>query len=178
MPLALRCSALDLYATQQSQNDTSKKYSILFGTASQIKLNGLIYNEYEFGRQKLLNKKALYFSLKASIIQKLYLNPNGFSSRLVSICSRMAFFPLFRLQPPTFYLKKWKILSKIWLFLKPALHSIIHHKRHNKYYNILNSNISKLKYTKWFKNIGGKKYLQMFIGNDNINRTGGVKSQS
>ena len=45
------------------------------GKPDKIKYNNItiiIYNEYEFGGQKLLNIKALDLSLKASVIQKLY----------------------------------------------------------------------------------------------------------
>uniref|UniRef100_A0A4W5JSZ7 BAR domain-containing protein n=1 Tax=Hucho hucho TaxID=62062 RepID=A0A4W5JSZ7_9TELE len=40
-----------------------------------------VYNENEFGGQKLCIFKALDLSLKASVIQQLYLNPNWFSSK-------------------------------------------------------------------------------------------------
>jgi hypothetical protein len=57
-----------------------------------------LYNEYEFGGQKWLNIKALDLSLKASVIQKLYLNPNWFSSKLVGMSHPMfkkGLFPLY-----------------------------------------------------------------------------------
>ena len=47
-----------------------------------------LYKEYEFGGQKL-NIKALDLSLKASVIQKLYLNPNWLSSKLVGMSHPM-----------------------------------------------------------------------------------------
>ena len=42
-----------------------------------------LYNEYELGGLRLLNIKALNISLKASLIQKFYLNPKLLSSRLL-----------------------------------------------------------------------------------------------
>ena len=42
-----------------------------------------LYNEYELGGLRLLNIKALNLSLKASLIQKLYLYPKWFPSRLL-----------------------------------------------------------------------------------------------
>ena len=52
----------------------AKKDSIWFGTIYQTKIKrAYSYNEYEFGGQKWLSIKAVDVSLKALVIQKLYL---------------------------------------------------------------------------------------------------------
>ena len=84
-----------------------------------------LYNEYEFREQKW-NIKALDLSLKASVIQKLYLNLNWFSSRLV-IMAHQVFkngpFPFIQITTFHFQLYKNEIISKILLFLKQATES-------------------------------------------------------
>ena len=72
----------------------------------------------------LLNIKALDLSLEASVTQKLYLNPNGFSSRLL----RMAH-PVFKngpfpfIQISQFQVLENEIMSKILLLLKQDIES-------------------------------------------------------
>ena len=113
----------------------SKKYSVLFGMASQTKLKGpFLYNEYEFGGQKLLNIKALDLSLKASVIQKLYLNPNWFSSILVGMSHPMfkkGLFPFIQITPAHFRLFEKEIISKISLFFLKALETWLVQKMYN-----------------------------------------------
>jgi hypothetical protein len=85
-----------------------------------------LYNKYEFRGQKLLNIKTLDLSLKASVIQKLYLNPNWFSTKLVRMSQHMfknGLFPFIQITTAHFWLFENKIISKISLFFKQAIES-------------------------------------------------------
>ena len=86
----------------------------------------------KIGVQKLLNIIALDLSLKASVIEKLYLNPNWFSSKLVRMSHPMfknGFMPFIQITTAHFQLFENKIISKISLFFKTTHFSLIHLKK-------------------------------------------------
>lgn len=87
-----------------------------------------LYNEYEVGGFKLLNLKALNFSLKASLIQKYYLNPNWFTSKLIKRIHPIFennLFPFIQMNPYHFLHIKY-IFSKLSTFFEEALKSWLH----------------------------------------------------
>lgn len=86
-----------------------------------------LYNEYEQRGLKLLNLRALNLSLKA-LVQKLYLNPSWFSSRLLKNVHPIynSLFPFMQLQSKHYNVIENAIFHNLYSFLKDAIKSWLH----------------------------------------------------
>ena len=106
------------------KSDEQKIFCFIWDAKSNKIKRAYLYNEYKLGGLRLLNIKALNLSLKASLIQKFYLNTKWFSSRLLRKAHPLfknGLFAFVQIAMSHFRLTENYTFFKVSLFFKQAL---------------------------------------------------------